>query len=1324
MLPFSRGVVAASTVGGIGSQPVIDAQESWYSIEWRGSRAGSRASRGFHFQDAVGAWFASRLATGELAIERLIPEGFDDLQLDGPENVQIEVKSRQGRLGPFPVSIAASHIVDAWFRHVDRFGTSRKLVVVFEQGLVGWEGDPEGYVTKIPIARLVKEVDGLGTSLAAHVASRARPSTVVEDLKAGITILICSWDGLVAETERHIGSVVELPAAALRVIGRALQSMVADAVDANAEAGFENRVSLDRTHVVDEINSMAELIDLESIEHALVQGICSPVNKEPIETGDAYYEGVSTQPGHVGAGLVVPRPDLLLQVMDSLEISQAVLLTGPSGVGKSAMLWTLPFALPGVLWFRVHRISDGDVPHVVRLLRTYGASAKAPVGLLVDAAGSGDLEGWPRLRQSVAAIPGVLLASTARSEDLLSLGDLADCRTVKVSLDEEAAATIHAGLTRRGATAVPHWREAFEQSHGLTLEFTHLLTQGTRLNDVLADQIANRIREGRALELSILSLVATADRWSASIRLDELEAALSARPAELRVSLARLMEEHLLVERDGAVAGIHQIRSRGIVDVIHKIPPPTLEATVTSVLIMLRGPTLSRFVYEVLREMPTLEESVLQTLEDLVHDDVERLVACLQSLELLDFYRQASAWTEIADRHDIPPAHLSLVLRFAILGIEFPEIFPDQFRNTTAEMASLPERSSTRDALLGKVGLEGIVQKLATVTDTDECLRLLRAVSRTSVDWKPLLAVLQPGSPLVDTLESCPLTAFGDCVSSARDVSLDLARAFVDAVGGTEAVLKRFCAGDPWIQKLEIASVEGELVGVARFLYLTESEKGDARERAVETGRQLLRTLPDISRVDVKAILPGGRALEVDGGSSGLLRQYDHPSGTVQWNQDRVRLAHTLFGANETERLTEAASLLAEVAKLVRDFGNAFVRQYGRSNEARELYERCNTLGARGRRLPPRLGTSPFSDEGRPDLSDPLSDVVVDVCHNVLRRLTKPDEYMALSKYINETVLAKNIPAVRSQPWRLLGLEDAPPSLDELSAGLSDIDAVLAELSVGAGPNGGVVNIARSGAPRGALARAADLSRRRTRTRVQERRRAVTAKLQSTGLTVNVFWSDGEATKGELSNFAVTVALKTLVNWSAVLDELAPKLEDLRVAGESPLLVPILKGRSVLPLAKRLIYKLWPVSDLGEFEHLLPQPMEQRLTTQFIAAHSALEVCSGLSILRHGGGLHEQVTQLLQRTLNDYGHAIEAIRAFGEDAWITALVDMLGEIGERIKNEWKGEIEAGTFAASVVEGALGDGSPEIEIFNGALVLSLQWDSDPASAVAWFESLEE
>ena len=73
---------------------------------------------------------------------------------------------------------------------------------------------------------------------------------------------------------------------------------------------------------------------------------------------------------------------------------------------------------------------------------------------------------------------------------------------------------------------------------------------------------------------------------------------------------------------------------------------------------------------------------------------------------------------------------------------------------------------------------------------------------------------------------------------------------------------------------------------------------------------------------------------------------------------------------------------------------------------------------------------------------------------------------------------------------------------------------------------------------------------------------------------------------------------------------------------------------------------------------------------------------------------------------------------------VGALTEWLGEIHGQVEKEWSGEIVAGTFATSIVEGVLQPESPEAMGQVVPLLLSLQWDSDPAGAIAWLESLEE
>jgi hypothetical protein len=106
---------------------------------WQSSRAGARAGRGFHFQDAVGAWLAAQIAVGEIQATMLVPEGLEDLWLSGSLSIHVQVKSRVERLGPFPAWLASRHIMDACDRPVSR-ATGGGLMVALERGVEGEAG--------------------------------------------------------------------------------------------------------------------------------------------------------------------------------------------------------------------------------------------------------------------------------------------------------------------------------------------------------------------------------------------------------------------------------------------------------------------------------------------------------------------------------------------------------------------------------------------------------------------------------------------------------------------------------------------------------------------------------------------------------------------------------------------------------------------------------------------------------------------------------------------------------------------------------------------------------------------------------------------------------------------------------------------------------------------------------------------------------------------------------------------------------------------------------------------------------------------------------
>ena len=148
-------------------------------------------------------------------------------------------------------------------------------------------------------------------------------------------------------------------------------------------------------------------------------------------------------------------------------------------------------------------------------------------------------------------------------------------------------------------------------------------------------------------------------------------------------------------------------------------------------------------------------------------------------------------------------------------------------------------------------------------------------------------------------------------------------------------------------------------------------------------------------------------------------------------------------------------------------FGILATRSYGhgvRRMIPKALFTRRSTLYAKGRLLPPRLGTSPFSGENRVELHDSLSALVTEVCDKVLPAAGQHRPAQSGFRHTSETRYSgRTFPKVREQPWRLLGFQDPPLALGELSTGLSDIVAVLTEMSAGPDSVRKVINAGRSG---------------------------------------------------------------------------------------------------------------------------------------------------------------------------------------------------------------------------------------------------------------------
>lgn len=248
------------------------------------------------------------------------------------------------------------------------------------------------------------------------------------------------------------------------------------------------------------------------------------------------------------------------------------------------MMWDAAATTRHVIrWHRVRIATEAQVPALVRLARALRGSASAPVGFVFDDVG-GDLRpAWDALSRLTPARFGVVMLGSIREEDLFQIETRARVGEVRAEPDDALAERLWTELRDRGATTWAGWREPWSMSGGLMLEYAHILTQGDRMVDVLTTQVDRREREGRHLELSILRVTSFAGAASALVDTTKLARQLGVSDGELNQALRRLVDEHLVREpHDGLVGGMHQLRSKHLLTLTHRTPPPTLEATIAS----------------------------------------------------------------------------------------------------------------------------------------------------------------------------------------------------------------------------------------------------------------------------------------------------------------------------------------------------------------------------------------------------------------------------------------------------------------------------------------------------------------------------------------------------------------------------------------------------------------------------------------------------------------------------------------------------------------------------------------------------------------------
>lgn len=1285
---------------------------------------------------------------GDLIADQVVPEGFEDLSCEGPEARHFQVKSRQERVGDFSVREVAAHIVKMIeaARERDDDDTDQ-LVLVLERPVKGCAISRRGVIVgDLPVD------DHLRVAVHDELRDRGHELSVIGEVVGRVEVVVLPWGAAAEEIRQVVAGRQNLPAVAVEPVMLALRDAVAACVDANASAVLAERAGLDRTRIERLVTEVSRLIDLDALQQALTSGACEPVNFDEEISADSFYEGVDVQPGHIAASLPAPRPEVTGTVVDALERDQAVLVTGPSGVGKSTVMWAAAYSTRHVLWYRVRRLLESDVEPIARLVEATRPSTRSPVGLVVDAVGQTGMRGWDALRLRLAGKTGIVLLGSARSEDLLPLETLSRATVVPVRLDEEVAEEIHAGLLERSMTELRHWRHAYDQAHGLTLEFTHLLTRGKRLADVISEQVRARIRDGRETELSILALVSTAHRWGATLNFRRVQDALGVGDIVLREALDRLTDEHLIRSTGTNLSGLHQLRSGALSQSVHAQPPPALNETVATILPMLDTADLLPFVVGVLNANEFDDVSVLDTI--VVDHVVGRLAnttsgdawtTALHALHLVDFHREAAVWADICSQLHVPPGLHQIVAVHVLGGIEPLENTRPEVAGAIREINAIKRGNSPlRDKVLTLLGPERIGGALAVCTQRDHAAFLLATIAEAGIDLSAQSASLRDAdeAPLIVAMRSMDVDDLSVILRGAHDVSADLYDLLFDAVGGTEAMRNKLFAHSPWLIDVTIQDQQGKTVACARILHIADHMVGDTEKTALDLGKLMARCFPRCHAVDVRTVVPGGAEWTADGAIGSRRFSAKHEIAPVRgtWNRLRSQIATAAAGTTDpTLRVQRAHDLLVGLKRYLELVTTMWLVGPVSEAEKEETRQLLTDLHDRAEQLTlPTNRTDLIVGPGETTAhrSDNLGFLISFITGNLTSRLTDlTARGRSLAFFVADT-LRRNLANVRSEEqWHLIDT-DPPAVIDDLDSLLMDLHAVLAERTKDPAGHAAILASLRDGKRRELPIRiAANLAREKARRRMEAMHKSYRRTLRDNGVRAAFLtetFDDESAYDWPPMSTAITIDIRSFADWANAHEVVQRKLQeeiDQRFLGTHSLLVPFLRGRPVEPLAQRISDRLTPDYDntlKTKWRALLGDRHPTPMADAFNEAIDALVAISALGTLRSSRPEGHASDERFAGEVAKLQSAIAAATALdAEDVVIRELVTYLSEIARRVEREINDDtitLSSATFAADLYAGQHGEPSDLMKEVMVVSVLAVQWDISPTEAVSAYELL--
>lgn len=993
------------------------------------SRSGARAGRGFRYQDSATAYLCVLNYVGQLQWV-VTPEAGDDVSLRAPSSrSELQVKSRRSPKGQTPTHEFASWLAHLWQAH----------------GAAGSDQPAEiGILTDQPIAGI--KVSGLDEPLAQVDIDRVAPllqnagfsDSDIQELGAHTHLL--QIQNPVTDASDILASHLDVDPAVAQILVRRIQAEIGRLVD--EEPIGNKRQGLSESDIGRLLDDTLALVDLATIELPVRQGLCEHVDFLTPVDDEAFYLGRDVVPGHIPAGLVVPRPADVDEVLNVLQGERLALVTGPSGIGKSAVAWLSAYSSRNAIrWLRVRSSTTAaDVPALVRLSEALRADPRAPVGFVVDDIRGSRVLFWDVLARELRHRPEIYMLGTVREEELDVLTEAPPSALVRPRLTAELGEALWRELRDREQTSAAGWRESYEQSNGLLLEFVHILTTGNRLPDVIQEQVDRRRKEARHAELEVLRLVSFAAARGGTTNIRRLQAELGMQPQDLQSVLARLLDEHLIDQfGEETLGGLHQLRSEAINHAAHRIPPPALSETaqrsLQTVSVGHAAYVGAKAVYEGLINEQALQSILLRRLQSETTPDM--LIAYLDSLRQVGIDSAAKKHLAILRSEDVPPAQQEVALQLALIKSDLTDPFTPEIQSALPKM-TLVDVVDNRSSAMSEIEEELLLEICQKVSNSEAAARLFAAMhGMNEMEGRESVRSLHR---LVNDL---PMEKLSRLLTAARGVSSVLAQHLRDAaIGNANKTLERVRREVPWITAVEYK--EAERLIEAKWLFIGASAQDDPHELVVRECALLAGLFPEAETIAVTAIDPTGEPAgfgDMKLADKAIPRENLATPEQVRAHRAVIRSFSELATTEtKTARLVTESQLLEETRQLLQDEAVDWLRK---QPLAAQKLEKLNSLARRALGVAPtnHLPEDPLIKARHvTDVGD-VATLCREICTNALPRLFQDSEW-ALAAFLFDTISSRVTSILESDYWSLLE-HDPAEILEDIQSILHDTHAIL-----------------------------------------------------------------------------------------------------------------------------------------------------------------------------------------------------------------------------------------------------------------------------------------